>query len=311
MDAMRISIVTTTLNALPYISETVRSVLQTPHRDLEYLIVDGGSSDGTGDFLESLRDDRVRFEVLPGAGQYEALDWGLRRCSGEVMAWLNADDLYFAWTIGCVSQIFSQFPEVDWITGLPGFLNGEGHCTMMASPSSYPRRYIQNGWFSEFGYGNLVQESMFWRRDLYSRAGGLNLSLALAADFELWTRFARHAPLEAVDIPLAAWRKHSKNRSIVEGTKYLSDVARASSGLPRINRLKAWLCRRMATKHALRLAEWHRTPWIYYSLSQSQWMRSTALRPISRYSIQYLKREFEAARLKRKEMSSIPTCQPL
>src|ERR1039457_3571223 len=133
---MRVSIVTTTLNALPYVSETVRSVLQTPHEDLEYLIVDAGSSDGTLEFLHSLHDDRVRVEVLAGAHQYEAIDWALRRSTGDVMAWLNADDIYFPWTIACISQIFTQFQQVDWVTGLPAFLNCEGHCTLLAKPSS-------------------------------------------------------------------------------------------------------------------------------------------------------------------------------
>lgn len=311
MNTMRISIVTTTLNALPYIEETVRSVLQTPHRNLEYLIVDGGSTDGTLDFLRSLHDDRLHIEVLAGARQYEAIDWALRRSSGEVTAWLNADDLYFPWTIACVAQIFAQFPEVEWVTGLPAFLNGEGHCTAIATPSSYPRRSIQNGWFSELGYGNLVQESMFWRRALYSSSGGLNLSYDLAADFELWTRFACLTALEAVDIPLAAWRKHTNNRSIVGATAYRNEVARASSLLPRMNPLKAWLCRRVATKHALRLAEWHRTPCIYYSLTQSHWMRSTAFRKISRYGFQYLTREFMATRQVRSDVHSSPASHAL
>ena len=293
---MRVSIVTTTLNARPYIAETTRSVLQSPCPDLEYLVVDAGSQDGTSEFLRNLEDPRVRFEILAGARQYEALDWGLRQSTGDVVAWLNGDDLYFPWTISCVAKIFTEFPQVQWITGLPAFVNGEGHCTLIATPSSYPRRYIRNGWFNELAYGNLVQESMFWRRDLYLRAGGLNLKYDLAADFELWTRFASLAPLEAVNIPLAAWRRHDQNRSIVKAKAYLQDVAEASSGLPRINKLKAWLCRNMATKHALRLAEWHRTPWIYYSLSQSRWKRGTAFRPISRYGLQYLKMEFLAAR---------------
>lgn len=308
---MRISIVTTTLNALPYIAETVHSVLQTSHRDLEYLIVDAGSTDGTREFLEGLHDDRLRVEVLADSQQYEALDWGLKRSTGDVIAWINADDIYLPWTISCVAKIFTQFFEVQWITGLPAFLNGEGHCTLLAAPSSYPRRYIQNGWFSELGYGNLVQESMFWRRDLYARAGGLNLTYKLAADFELWTRFARHAALEAVDVPLAAWRKHAGNRSIVQGAAYRSEVAAVSSQLPPMNRIKAWLCRGTAGKHALRLAEWHRTPWIYYLLTESRWMRSTAFRPISRYSLQYLKREFEATRMKSAATSRNSECRAL
>jgi hypothetical protein len=300
---MRISIVTTTFNALPYIAETTRSVLQSAYSDLEYLIVDAGSTDGTQEFLLGLRDKRLRVEIKAGARQYEALDWGFREATGDVLAWINGDDLYYPWTISCVGHLFNEFPQVHWLTGLPTFINGEGDCTVIGTPSSYPRKYIQNGWFSEFAYGNLVQESMFWRRDLYCRAGGLVLRYELAADFELWTRFARLAALEAANIPLAAWRKHGNNRSLVQADAYLREVGAIGSRLPRLNIVKGWLCRGAATKHALRLAEWHRTPWIYYSLTQSRWRRTTAVRPISRYGLQYLKMEFLAAREQKRACS--------
>ncbi len=292
---MRVSIVTTTLNALPYIIETTRSVLQSTYPDLEYLIIDAGSTDGTLEHLLSIEDERVRVEVLEGARQYDAVHWGFTHATGDVLAWLNGDDLYFPWTISCVARLFTNFPDVEWITGLPSFVNAEGHCTVIGTLSSYPTKYIQNGWFSEFAFGNLVQESMFWRRDLYERAGGLNLNYNHAADFELWTRFARHAPLEAVSVPLAAWRKHSNNRSITGLSAYLKDVEHAKATLPSIGGIKAWLCQRKVTKHALRLLEWHRTPWIYFSLTESRWKRATAIRPISRYSLQQLRMEYLAA----------------
>ncbi len=296
---MRISIVTTTFNALPYLADTVASILQSHRTDLEYLIVDAGSSDGTLDLLTRIHDPRMRFEVLHGAGQYEALDWGLRHTTGEVMAWLNADDLYLPWTIETVSQLFAQFPAMQWITGLPTFLDRAGACTLLSSPSSYPRRSIANGWFHEFAYGNLVQESMFWRRELYLHAGGLNTKYQLAGDFELWTRFARSAPLEAVNIPLAAWRKHGNNRSLVGAAAYRTEVAAITAEMPQMPAWKAWLCRQLTSRHVLRLMEWHRTPWIYYSMGQSRWRRGLALRPISRYSLQYLTTQYLAGRAPR------------
>ena len=298
---MRVSIVTTTLNALPYIVETTRSVLQSTYSDLEYLVIDAGSTDGTIEYLRSLRDERLRVEFREGLGQYEAVDWGFKQSSGDILAWLNGDDIYWPWTISCVAHLFTEFPEVSWITGLPAFVNAEGHCTMIGSLCSYPTRYIQNGWFSEYGFGNLVQESMFWRRDLYQKAGGLNLAYKHAADFELWTRFAQHAALEAVSVPLAAWRKHAKNRSITGLSAYLRDVETVKAALPPIGWFKAWLCRRRATKHALRLLEWHRTPWIYFSLVDSKWRRGNDIRPISRYGLQHLRMEFKASK-RRKTM---------
>lgn len=291
---MRVSIVTTTYNAMPFVAETIRSVLQSSYADLEYLIVDAGSQDGTLEFLQKIDDPRVSVDILRGAPQYVALDWGLRRASGEIAAWLNGDDMYMPWTISCVARLFREFSDLQWLTGLPVFANTEGDCTFFANLSSYPRRYIRNGWFSERAFGNLVQESMFWRRSLYENAGGLDLRFEHAADFELWTRFAKHAALEALDIPLAAWRRHDRNRSRVGASSYLAEVDKISSDLPKLDSLRRWLCARRTTKHALRLAEWHRTPWIYFSWKDSSWKRTVTFRPISRYRIPYLQRQMNA-----------------
>lgn len=292
---MRISVVTTTFNAMPYVVGTTRSVLQSTYGDLEYLIIDAGSTDGTLEYLHSIEDPRVRLEVISGIPQYDALDWGLKHSTGDVQAWLNGDDLYYPGTIACVAQLFTEFPDVRWITGLPSFVDEEGRCTMVATLSSYPRRYIENGWFTELTYGSLIQESMFWRRGLYESAGGLNLKFGLAADFELWTRFARLTPLVAVSTLLAAWRRHGSNRSLVGASAYQHEVDRARCNLPRMNALKAWMCGRAVTRHALRLAEWHLTPWIYFSPTESRWKRGNAFRPISRYGCQHLMMEGRAA----------------
>jgi glycosyltransferase involved in cell wall biosynthesis len=292
---MHLSVVTTSLNALPYIESTVKSVLSTAHADLEYLVIDAGSTDGTLEYLQGIRDSRFRLVVMPGSRPYEAVDWGLRNSSGEVLAWLNADDQYLPWTIACVARIFSQFPDVHWITGIPCFINGDGDCTLTSLPSSYPRRYIRNGWFNEMLYGNLVQESMFWRRSLYFDAGGLNLAYDQAADYELWCRFAQRTELSALATPLAAWRRHGKNRSLTGHSRYLAEVAEIRKSLPEPFLLKRWLCRSQAGRHALRCAEWHTAPWIYYSFGKSAWRHDTLFRPIARYSPQFLMRQFLAS----------------
>jgi glycosyltransferase involved in cell wall biosynthesis len=305
-NSLRISIVTTTFNAMPYIVDTARSVLQSSYPDLEYVIIDAGSSDGTLEYLRGIQDSRVRLEIMKGSRPYEAVDWGFRHSTGDVLAWLNGDDLYYPGTISCVAKLFTEFPDVEWITGLPSFVDAEGRCTMVAVLSSYPRRYIENGWFTECTLGSLIQESMFWRRGLYESAGGLNLDYDLAADFELWTRFARRAPLVAVSTLLAAWRKHGTNRGLIGASAYLDDVKRATADLPRMNLFKTWLCRRMVTRQALRLAEWHRTPWIYFSMTESRWKRGAAFRPLTRYGLQHLLMEFLA---KRKQTRLVNTAQ--
>jgi glycosyltransferase involved in cell wall biosynthesis len=295
---MRISIVTTTLNAMPYIVDTTRSVLQSNHRDLEYVLIDAGSSDGTLEHIKQIRDSRASVEIIPGISAYEAVDRGFRNSTGDIVAWINGDDLYYPWTISCVSKVFAAFPEVQWITGLATFLNVDGHCTVRGGMASYPRRYIQNGWFNELGFGYLQQENMFWRRSLYEEAGGLNLKYVQAADFDLWIRMARHAELVAVNVPLGAFRRRGTNRSVTGRSKYLQDVEDATRALPKMGGVKSYLCRTsMVAKHALRLSEWHRTSWICCSEPEPQWKLKSAIRPISRYSVQQLMTEAVANRV--------------
>ena len=218
---------------------------------------------------------------------------GFRKATGEVLAWINGDDLYYPWTTSCVGKLFTQFPEVQWITGLASFIDGEGHCTGSGGLASHPKRYIQNGWFNESGFGYLQQESMFWRRSLYEKVGGLNLRYDQAADFDLWVRMAQHAELVAVNMPLAAFRRRGTNRSITGRELYLRDVDDSTKNLPKLGAIRSLLCRaNMVTKHALRLIEWHRTPCIRFSVAESQWRLGSVVRPISRESLQQLMMEF-------------------
>jgi GT2 family glycosyltransferase len=282
---------------MPYIAETTRSVLQTDYPDLEYILIDAGSSDGTLDHINRLQDHRVTATVIPGIRPYEAIAFGFAKATGDILAWINGDDLYYPWTVSCAAKLFTTFPDVRWITGLPSFLNAEGHCTSVGHLTSYPRHYIQNGWFNEFAFGNLQQESMFWRRSLYEQVGGLDLQYDLAADFELWVRMSHHAELFAVSVPLAAWRRRGTNRSLTGRAAYLREVRRVTANLPKLGPIKRCLCRtHMVTKHALRLLEWHKTSWLYFSVTESRWKRGSAIRPISRDSLQQLAMEFAARR---------------
>lgn len=289
----RISVVTTTLNAMPFIAQTTRSVLQDGYPELEYILIDAGSTDGTIEHIMGLKDSRVKVEVIKGIRAYDAVDLGFKKSTGDVLAWLNGDDVYYPWTPSFVGKLFTKFPDVQWITGLPSFLDGESHCTAAGGMSSHPRRYIRNGWFKESAYGYLQQESMFWRRSLYEKAGGLNLKYKQAADFDLWVRMAQHAELVAVSVPLSLFRRHGINRSYVGRADYLREVEDATKDLPSLGPIRNLLCRSgLMGRHLMRLAEWHKTSCISFSLTESEWKLGSMIKPISRESIQQLLMEF-------------------
>lgn len=284
------SVVTACRNMRPWIEETVESVTGQRYPDLEYIVVDGASTDGTAEWLAGRRDQFSRFVSEPDAGQYHAIQKGLEMATGEVMGWINADDILLPWTLRTVARVFTEFPDVDWIVGLPAYLNTDSEC-FLVSPvaAAYPRGFIRNGWFREGLLGYLMQESMFWRRSLWEKAGGLNLDLKLAADFDLWTRFAQHAELTAVATPLSAFRvRGQENRSRV-GDGYRREVAQCCSRLPAPPVWWRALARLgKPGEAALRLGLWRRAPVVAHALTGDRWLKLRTLRHVSRNDISRL-----------------------
>ena len=212
----RISVVTATLNRANYLEEAMRSVLDQGYPDLEYVVVDGGSTDGSVALIEKYA-GRLKWWVSEkDAGHFDALNKGFARTTGEVMAWLNSDDKYTPWAFDVVGEIFAQFPRVQWLTTLfPILWDARGRATHCRQVEGYSREgflrgenfprpgSLNNGW--------IQQESTFWRRSLWEKAGGrVDDSLRVAGDFELWARFFEHADLYGVTTPIGGFRIHGE-----------------------------------------------------------------------------------------------------
>lgn len=291
----RITVVTACYNAVHYIEASLRSVLDQDYPDLELIVIDGGSTDGTLAVIERYRDRIAHFVSERDDGQYHAIQKGFDRATGEVLCWLNADDMHFSWSLSVVGEVFAEQQEVDWITGLPSFLNRRGQLTSVyGAMASYPREYVANGWFNRDLGGFLQQESMFWRRSLWVKAGGLDLSLRYAADFELWTRFARHAELVPVGVPLAAFRKlPGEQRSSRGAAQYDAEVASASARLGQPPALwRAISARGLVARNLARLAIRRRAPAIIYDETTARWRKVTTTRPIARVNFVDLHQQF-------------------
>lgn len=283
-----ISVVTTCRDAEATLEATLASLHGQGYPALEHIVIDAASGDGTAAILERWRD---RFAVLrrePDAGQYHGLAKGLALAGGEVMAWLNADDLYHPWTLRLVGAIFARFPDVDWIIGTPGYAEASGACTRLSGQPgcAYPREHLRNGWYRESCLGYLQQESMFWRRRLWQRAGGLDLTLRHAADFDLWRRFAEHAELVSVAAPLALFRQRpGVQRSSTGRAPYAEEVDRVCRDLDG----PSWPWRTLAARHEgvrhlWRALQWRRARVIAWSARRRDWVLAEGLRPLSRTS---------------------------
>jgi hypothetical protein len=215
----RISVVTPALNQAPYIEATLESVLAGSRAAAEYLVLDGGSTDGTAELIEKHADRLTSWSSGPDDGQYDAVDRGLRKTTGDVMCWLNAGDVFLPWTLALVSEILTKFPEIEWLTTQrPLVIDEAGIAVQSEYVGGFARASFRAGvnlpggdWFARAG---IQQESTFWRRSLWDRAGGrLATELRYAGDFELWLRFLDHAEPYAVDVPLGAHRVHAQQKT--------------------------------------------------------------------------------------------------
>ncbi len=217
-----ISLVTPSLNTAPFLRQTIQSVLSQRYPALQYVIADGGSSDGSREIIAEYRSQLHAVILEPDDGHADAINKGFARTSGDIMGWINSDDLLHQNSLATVDAIFAAFPEVDWITGNP--TTAVDH-----QPTRIKIRRGRNFTYQDFlasDYEWLQQESTFWRRSLWDRAGGvLDTQLRLAVDFDLWMRFFRHARLHTVEALLGAFRRRDGQRSALHLDEYRSEVA--------------------------------------------------------------------------------------
>lgn len=219
----RISIVTPSLNQGRYLETTIRSVLDQNYPNLEYIIMDGGSTDESVEIIKKYADRLTFWKSERDRGQNHAITEGFKHGTGEILGYLNSDDVYFPWTLGVVAQIFSQVPQVRWLTTQTTMtVDAEGDPLTVNYAMQQTRLRFYSGmtlgnFFGESGW--IQQEGTFWRRELWEKAGSrMDETLERVGDFELWARMYQHGELTSTRVPLAAYRQHDANKTILDLT---------------------------------------------------------------------------------------------
>jgi glycosyltransferase involved in cell wall biosynthesis len=213
-----ITLVTPVRNAVEYIEQTIRSIVFQDYPNLEYVIIDGASTDGTVDIIRKYADRLAWWVSEPDASQFDAVNKAFARTKGEIMGWISGMDLLHVGSLFVLGSVFRDLAEVDWVTGIPTWFADQGMTVGVGQVPHWSRmrflaganRYIQN-------------ESTFWRRTLWEKAGGHYISSRrIAADFELWIRFFRHAQLYPVNALIGGYREHGDALTIT----HLNEVNR-------------------------------------------------------------------------------------
>ena len=212
---MKISIITPSFNQFNFLKETVESIhSQNIDTDIviEHVIVDGGSTDGTVEYLKAL-DDKVVWLSEKDKGQADAVNKGIRMATGEIIGWLNSDDLYLPGALHTVAEYFEQNPDCSWVYGRCRIIDKDG-----TERWKWITRY-KNARLRKFTMDKLLRENfisqpaVFFRKELFAEAGPLDLTLHYAMDYDLWLRFARLAVPGVLHKDLASFRRHGSSKS--------------------------------------------------------------------------------------------------
>jgi len=206
-----ISLVTPSYNQGRFLSETIGSVLGQGYPLLQYVVQDGGSKDGSAELIQNYASSLHAWESAPDRGQAHAINLGFQKTSGEIMAWLNGDDLYTPNTLWKVAQFFQDNPQVDVVYGHRLIINEHGH-----QIGSWIMPEHNDEILSWADY--VPQETLFWRRCAWEKAGGgLDESFYFAMDWDLLLRFRRDgAKMVCLPALLGCFRVHESQKTSQE-----------------------------------------------------------------------------------------------
>ncbi len=204
-----ISLVIPNLNCAEFLERTIMSVLAQNYPRLELIMSDGGSRDGSMEIVKRYRDAFAHVISAPDTGQANAVNKGFAVATGDVMGWINSDDILMPGGLDLVGSLFAANDDMEWLSGRVTCIDEEDQ-----QLSNHRPRAVSHLRFLAGDYQWIQQESTFWRKDLWQRAGGgLDESLKLAVDGELWLRFSRHADMIPVHAQIGAFRYRKGQRS--------------------------------------------------------------------------------------------------
>lgn len=210
----KISIVTPSYNQGKYIEETIRSVVMQGYPNLEYIIVDGGSTDNSVEIIKKYEKDIFFWISEKDKGQTHAINKGFEKATGDILAYINSDDLYMPYTFRLVAELFQQH-NLHWLTGIQSRLVSDNVIAPKRDAVKlFSRELYSKGYHVGSLFGWNQQCSTFWSAELFNKVGRkFDESFNHAMDIDMWIRMSAHAELVSVEAMLALMRLHADQKS--------------------------------------------------------------------------------------------------
>lgn len=215
-----VSIITPSFNQARYLEATIQSVLGQDYPRIEYIIVDGGSTDGSADIIRKYESRLGWWVSEKDRGQTDAINKGFARAKGDILAWLNSDDLYQPKAVGAAVKYLLEHPEAGMVYADANFINEDGRVIGKFNSAQTNYRLLRQG------YVHIPQQTMFFRASLWKEVGPLDPSFYFAMDYDLWTRIARRAPLVYVSQTWANFRLHTSGKTIAADDRCWPEMIR-------------------------------------------------------------------------------------
>jgi glycosyltransferase involved in cell wall biosynthesis len=208
----RISIITPSYNQGEFIRETIKSVLGQGYPDLEYIIIDGGSTDSTLSILKEYG-NRLDWISEEDRGQSHAINKGMQKATGEIIGFLNSDDVYEPGALMRVGHFFSKYPKSAWVTGKCRTVNENGE-EIRKAITLYRTIWLMTRSRTLLLILNYIsQPATFWRREVLDKVGYFNEKWKFAMDYDYWLRMEKYYDLKLINAYLASFRVHSMSKA--------------------------------------------------------------------------------------------------
>lgn len=204
-----VTVVTPTFNQAKFLERTIQSVLMQDYSNLEYIIVDGGSSDGSVEVIKKYEKRLAWWVSEKDRGQTDAINKGFARARGEIIAWLNSDDTYEPGAIREAAEYFVRLPEISAVYSQANYINENDKIIGRFPAAQTDYKKLRRG------FVHVPQQACFFRADIWKKIGPLDASFYFAMDYDLWVRLAKEAPMAY--IPEKTWanfRLHSDAKTI-------------------------------------------------------------------------------------------------